>query len=316
MNFFDRKEEVLELKLTSYGRSMLSRGEFSPTYYAFYDDDIIYDSQYISSGTGSQVEYSTAASKRIRDSIRPKAQTAYSGIETNINKLHAVGVPHLSYAGGELTFEQKLKRLENPSPAADNFSSMGVPMGSSKLNSDKIPAWDVQFIQGELITPVTDYTGSSGLLKIPQLEVNVYYDIEKKQFVENQQPTISEDITVFPDNSYVQIKKDCVLIDMREFNSLFEHENFEIEVFRMSGEDGPVNKSEYPRPLLFSNAKKVTEDVYYSEETKSTVEVKPINVEYYFDIRVDDEINDEVGLQNNIITDIYKSKSENDEEPC
>jgi len=313
MNFFDRKEEVLELKLTSYGRAMLSRGEFSPTYYAFYDDDIIYDSQYISSGTGSQVEYSTAASKRIRDSIRPKAQLTYAGIETNINKLHEVGVPGRAH---ELTLEQKLLRLENPPPAADNFSSMGVPMGSSKLNSDKIPAWDVQFVKGELMTPVTDYTGSSGLLKIPQLDVNVYYDIEKKQFTEDQQPTISEDITVFPDNSYVQIKKDCVLIDMREFNSLFEHENFEIEVFRMSGEDGPVTKSEYPRPLLFSNAKKVTEDVYYSEETKSTVEVKPTNVEYYFDIRVDDEINDEVGLQNNIITDIYKSKSENDEEPC
>ena len=313
MNFFDRKEEVLELKLTSYGRSMLSRGEFSPTYYAFYDDDIIYDSQYISLGTGSQVEYSTAASKRIRDSIRPKTQSTYAGIETNINKLHELGVAGRAH---ELTLEAKLMRLENPPPAADNFSSMGGPMGSSKLNSDKLPEWDAQFVKGELLTPVTDYTGSSGLLKIPQLDVVVYYDIETKQLAQDQQPAVSEDITMFPDGTYVQIEKDYILLDLREYNSLFDHENFEIEVYRIPGEDTLSHKAEYPIPLYFANAKKVTEDLYYSEDMKSTVEIKDYNVEYFFDIRVDDEISDGVGLQNNIITDIYKKKSENDKEPC
>tara|TARA_A100001515_G_scaffold81178_1_gene64348 strand:- start:10402 stop:11358 length:957 start_codon:yes stop_codon:yes gene_type:complete len=318
MNFFDRKEEVLELKLTSYGKSLLSRGEFNPTHYAFFDDDIIYDSQYVSDGTDSQIEHSTKSSDRIRKAIRPKVQYNYAGAETHIKKLH--GMSYTTPDNGtninasvpkELSLEQKLKALENPPPAADNHYSMGLPMGSSKLNSDKVPAWDAKFIKGEILTPITDYTGSSGLLKIPQLDVVVYYDITTNQFVGEETPNVAEGITVFPDNSYLQVEKDCVLVDLREFNSLFDNENFEIEVYKTVGEELNLDT-----PLLFADAKKVTNDVYYSENTKSTIDVGEGHVEYYFDIRVDDEISDDVGLGGNVITDIYKTKPENDKEPC
>ena len=43
MTFFDKKEEILELKLSSYGRQKLAAGKFKPVYYAFFDDDILYD---------------------------------------------------------------------------------------------------------------------------------------------------------------------------------------------------------------------------------------------------------------------------------
>ena len=46
MEFFDKKEEVIDIQLTQYGKYLLSRGEFRPSFYAFYDDDIIYDSNY------------------------------------------------------------------------------------------------------------------------------------------------------------------------------------------------------------------------------------------------------------------------------
>ena len=44
--FLNKKEEVIDLKLTSYGKHMLGRGNFKPTYYAFFDDNVVYDSQY------------------------------------------------------------------------------------------------------------------------------------------------------------------------------------------------------------------------------------------------------------------------------
>ena len=44
--FFDKKEEVLDIQLTQHGKYLLSRGEFSPKFYAFFDDDIIYDTEY------------------------------------------------------------------------------------------------------------------------------------------------------------------------------------------------------------------------------------------------------------------------------
>jgi len=43
MEFFNKKEEVLEVVLTNYGRDKLAAGQFNPTFYAFFDDDILYD---------------------------------------------------------------------------------------------------------------------------------------------------------------------------------------------------------------------------------------------------------------------------------
>ena len=44
--FADQIEEVLDIELTQYGKNLLTRGRFKPAFYAFFDDDIIYDSTY------------------------------------------------------------------------------------------------------------------------------------------------------------------------------------------------------------------------------------------------------------------------------
>ena len=41
MSFFDDKQEILKVEMTTYGRFLLSRGKFKPAYYAFFDDDVI-----------------------------------------------------------------------------------------------------------------------------------------------------------------------------------------------------------------------------------------------------------------------------------
>ena len=41
MEFFNKKEEVIDLQLTQYGKYLLSLGKFKPVYYAFYDDGIV-----------------------------------------------------------------------------------------------------------------------------------------------------------------------------------------------------------------------------------------------------------------------------------
>ena len=43
MKFFDSKEEVLDIQLTSYGKAMLAKGKFKPEFYSFFDDDIRFD---------------------------------------------------------------------------------------------------------------------------------------------------------------------------------------------------------------------------------------------------------------------------------
>lgn len=44
--FLDNKERVLDLRLTSYGKYLLSVGKFKPHSYAFFDDNVIYDGEY------------------------------------------------------------------------------------------------------------------------------------------------------------------------------------------------------------------------------------------------------------------------------
>ena len=39
MTFFNKKEEILEIKLTSFGKHLLSCGKFKPAYYKFFDND-------------------------------------------------------------------------------------------------------------------------------------------------------------------------------------------------------------------------------------------------------------------------------------
>ena len=325
MKFLNRKEEVIQIELTQYGKYLLSRGVFNPVCYAFFDDDIIYDSQYMSTGSATALELSTEASKRIRESIRPAVQTNFSGVETVFNEMTKVSNTYDPILDKvvqiELSQEEKLDIVAKPPATVDNNYAMGMPMGTSEYNSDKNPAWNLQFIRGEISGSVSDYTGSAGLLKIPQLTVEVFYETEFKELVSenNQVANIKDNVTVFEDGTYVEVSKDYILIDFKEHNSLFENENFEIEVYEIVEEPAGINSNkltERINPLYFVNGKKVTNDVYYSKDMRKKIDIDPTNVEYYFDVRVDDEINDDVGIRNSPITDIYKKTPKNNEEPC
>ncbi len=41
--FLDKKEQVYDLRLSSYGRYLLSIGSFKPVHYAFFDDNILHN---------------------------------------------------------------------------------------------------------------------------------------------------------------------------------------------------------------------------------------------------------------------------------
>ena len=53
MLFMNKKEEVLDIELTPYGKHLLSNGKLKPVYYAFFDDNILYDIQYVTGNLSS-----------------------------------------------------------------------------------------------------------------------------------------------------------------------------------------------------------------------------------------------------------------------
>ena len=66
----NKKEEVLDIELTPYGKYLLARGKMKPVYYAFFDDNVMYDSEY-----GGVQEDQSAAKDRIKQT--PQMQTQY-----------------------------------------------------------------------------------------------------------------------------------------------------------------------------------------------------------------------------------------------
>ena len=78
MTFFNKKEDVIKIELTPHGRQLLMKGELKPEYYAFFDDDILYDTQ-----AGGFSENNTQTKVRIlTDTPSLKPQTTLTGVES------------------------------------------------------------------------------------------------------------------------------------------------------------------------------------------------------------------------------------------
>ena len=79
MKFFNKKEDILEIELTPYGRKLLSHGKLKPEFYAFFDDDILYDT-----GKAGFSETNSQSKTRIIDETPSmKPQAVNFGVETN-----------------------------------------------------------------------------------------------------------------------------------------------------------------------------------------------------------------------------------------
>ena len=100
MEFFNKKQDVIDLQLTSYGKQLLSRGLFKPVFYSFSDDGVIYDSRWV---TGSNnTRFSDSEQSHIETRIQeetPRLKTQYRkvGAEKAVfNSLNASTSPNVS----------------------------------------------------------------------------------------------------------------------------------------------------------------------------------------------------------------------------
>jgi hypothetical protein len=95
MEFFDRKEEVLDIQLTQYGKYLLSVGKLEPVYYSFFDSDVDYDTQYQGLPPVPQNTESTAGPSenqkdtvdRIKETPRIKVVHSIDSVEKSVNQI-------------------------------------------------------------------------------------------------------------------------------------------------------------------------------------------------------------------------------------
>jgi hypothetical protein len=236
MNFFDRKEEVLEIELTSYGRHLLSKGRFKPVFYAFYDDDIVYDSAYI-----GYSEDQKDTEDRIKETPRTKTQTSFRNTRGFITAIESIGGPGLT-AGmtpGPTTIQGYFPR---------NYA-LTSELGSADYYSDKAPAYDINSLRGDISGSAMVLTSSVKVgpafdgpkYKIPQIDmVDSTYELAYGFNAEGVSPDLLYDederiIYEFGDG-FIEIRDDYILLEINETNTPFLRENFEVELFEISEE--------------------------------------------------------------------------------
>ena len=286
MKFFDKKEEVIDFQLTQYGKHLLSQGHFTPVYYAFFDDGILYDSEH----AGFEEEQNNVIERIKNETPTLKTQHAFSGAETRIRK--------------EETIQQK----------EDKIQSLSGQLGNGKIGTSMIPAWDLKLYEGE-IQEVRNGAGVDMIRligsqvptqQIPQIEVRCTYNtyiIDANDIDENDPRFDIAEIfsgyseknsSVFEDGTFVQLDEENLIIDCLENNTDFQKGNFDIEVFLIEDlTDSAAGEVERITPLKF---KKSPDNVVNgillddSEIPDFEDELDPSYVEYYFDVHTDAEI--------------------------
>ena len=282
MEFFNKKEDVIDLQLTQYGRLLLSKGKFKPVYYSFFDDNIMYDA---TRAGDKERGLQNRAEARIREAQTMQPQIGFSSLEKEFTNSY-----NLVLSGEADPGDNDLQRT----PERDYMLSQ--PIGTSDINAEYAPSWSIQYLNGHLSSSANyinlkEKTGGSHALLIPQLETEV-----KVKVIDFQEDTMTEPAESLEDASSVGIlskEEDMyVLLKVIENNGAFQKKNFDIEIFEIQEEVQGNITIETLRPLSFFAPDDPGSDYLgFMDHVDPTTDKS--YTEYYFDILIDDEIRDE-----------------------
>ena len=269
MAFLNKKEDVIDLELTQYGKYLVSQGKFKPTYYAFYDDDIIYDQRY---ATGGGLETQKDIENRILvDTPTLSAQYLFHSVD-NLEMQDG-------YSRTDEMESEKIQQVPEKHYALNN------PIASSELATDKAPAFDITLKKGEIKRSETTISGSVNeilsIQQVPQIKIkDVKYFITVKDDEGNDNFIVDR----YEDGTYLHVEDDYILLEVEENNVPINRDNFELEVYVVDEN----NKIQYP--LYFSETKEMVVDGILLDEEERTPQGPPAvdEVRYYFDILTDD----------------------------
>ena len=160
MLFMDKKEEVIDIELTPYGKQLLSMGKMKPVYYAFFDDNIMYDGEY-----AGITEDQNIIQNRITE-LTPQLQTQY--------KFTSKG-----NEGTEVDFGNG-EKISTIAPLKKE--SLSSPLGSSRSSGGSYPAINLRMLSGHVSGYDLDYVTEFGLKKIPQINIDINYRVQKGSF--------------------------------------------------------------------------------------------------------------------------------------
>ena len=284
--FMNKKEQVFDLKLTSYGHYLMSIGKFKPAFYSFYDDNVIYDKKYAHS---SAVENQNNIHDRIKINTQyVESLVLFRDVEETLN----------NGEGASDWYNQLTITPRQQVPTKDIFK-MDAPLGDALIEGDsnKAPAWKVIALQSNIDT-VSENDNSNNSI-IPQINITSMY---MKQAVENEAPssTATEDeiressnrTLTFQDGQVVKLSLEDPLYYVEEVNTQMLMQNFDIEIFEVLSSSNADSYEQLKRKYFRTKIPQIKNGfmVYETPQSAPAQDLTTDHIEYYFDVLIDSEV--------------------------
>ena len=284
--FMNKKEQVFDLKLTSYGHYLMSIGKFKPAFYSFYDDNVIYDKKYAHS---SAVENQNNIHDRIKINTQyVESLVLFRDVEETLN----------NGEGASDWYNQLIITPRQQVPTKDIFK-MDAPLGDALIEGDsnKAPAWKVIALQSNIDT-VSENDNSNNSI-IPQINITSMY---MKQAVENEAPssTATEDeiressnrTLTFQDGQVVKLSLEDPLYYVEEVNTQMLMQNFDIEIFEVLSSSNADSYEQLKRKYFRTKIPQIKNGfmVYETPQSAPAQDLTTDHIEYYFDVLIDSEV--------------------------
>ena len=295
----------MDLELTPFGEALLSAGKFKPVYYAFFDDDVLYDA----SGSMDVIENQNDIEPRIQTNTpKSKTQYSFSGIETNVSRYIEVvrtyrDDPDYIEPMAQVGILGEDDYWTYP-PVIDNKFSFTEPIGTMEIGSEHAPSWNVRVLDGELSGAVNYLTSSTttgkhnNVRRIPQLDFDLNYSVivGSTEVVDITGPISDRIISpIYDDGTFLYLSEDRpqLIFAIDEDNADIDTE-YDVEVFEVL----PPPSSKDPvelRTLYFQRrAQQVVDNILLDEpEVVPYTKLTPSYAEYFFQVNVDLEIPEE-----------------------
>ena len=276
VKFFDQKQEVIQIELTPYGRQLLSEGKFSPSYYAFYDINILYDGD-----RGGLTETQNQIVDRIKEST-PRSRPITKFRTTQKSMISLSSANYKNY------FDQQ----EEYCATYNRF------LGKNSTFSDFAPSWDITVTNNSdaKLNDVVEYRANN-TLPVASASLDLTYQLHQ-----------NEDAT-----AYTLEENQNIILDMLELNTVFSvNGNFDVEVFKID-EKGQMralgfindqsanaqNLRDQIDPTVLSN----TIEGSNQQILNNFPVLDDTYVEYYFEVLLDQEV---PGVEMPTNSSIYK----------
>jgi len=283
--FINKKEQVFDLQLTPYAKYLMSIGKFKPVYYAFFDDNVLYDKNY---ATASATETQSDVDRRIKE------ETQYLETLVLFKDLETTKARNLD---SEVDFILKPKTNRMRYPDSDLFKiENAIGDGYYDGPSQTAPSWKIAALNSKITSSATYDTNTES--DIPQISIESTYvkRVVNNSFVPDPQNVrqVSARTLGFIDQKAVELVSDDPVIYAEEVNTRTLMQNFDIEVFEIKTPSSRGVHAELKR-LSFRKEKSNVENGFLIADSPiqgDTSELTTDDVEYYFDVLLDENVNE------------------------